>query len=250
MSLWSSASVVRQRRPSANVPFYRPPPSCQIQDLAGKYERLFGRRTLGTFVEVGAYDGESYSNTCFLADIGWRGVYVEPMPDFVTQCALRHANNNVRVFPYAVGACEGKVGLHVGGTLTTTSARQVEVYEQISWARGNHHGEVISVSQLCLDTVLERADMPFDFDLLVVDVEGAEEAVFAGMGPQWRPRVMIVELEDTHPDIAPFADIRERTRALRSAICARGYSEFHRDTINTVFTSDLTYPPLSSDPLL
>lgn len=216
--------------------FYRPPSSCQIPDLAVKYEQLFGRRTLGTFVEVGAYDGESFSNTSFLADLGWVGAYVEPVPEYAAACARRHADNRVLVFPYAIGAQEAVVDLHVGGTLTTTSARQVEVYEQIPWARGNHRGHVTSVLQVRLDTVLARADLPLDFDLLVVDVEGTEDSVFASMGEQWQPRVMIVEIEDEHPDLSKFEDVRDRAIELRSTLAARGYREFYRDAINTIFT--------------
>src|SRR5579885_680685 len=73
--------------------FYRPTQTCQIPILGGLYEHLFGERTDGTFVEVGAYDGETYSNTSSLADLGWRGVYVEPVPSSVARCRQRHARN-------------------------------------------------------------------------------------------------------------------------------------------------------------
>jgi FkbM family methyltransferase len=218
--------------------FYRPPPTCQIPGLAEKYEELFGRRTTGTFTEVGAYDGVSFSNTSFLADLGWRGIYFEPVPEFAALCALRHIGNHVAVMPYAVGARPAQVDLHLGGTLTTTSARQVEVYNQIPWARGNHIGAVISVPQLRLDFVLDLAKFPHDFDLLVVDVEGAEAAVFEGLDSRWRPKVMIVEIEDEHPDLAKFEDVRERAVALRQTIASRGYREWYRDPINSIFVRD------------
>jgi FkbM family methyltransferase len=216
--------------------FYRPPPTCQIPEIGEKYEELFGCRSMGTFVEVGAYDGVSFSNTSFLADLGWRGIYFEPVPEFAALCALRHIGNHVAVMPYAVGARPAQVDLHLGGTLTTTSARQVEVYNQIPWAQGNHIGAVISVPQLRLDFALDLAKYPHDFDLLVVDVEGAEAAVFEGLDSRWRPRVMIVEIEDEHPDLAKFEDVRERAVALRQTIASRGYKEFYRDAINTIFT--------------
>lgn len=61
---------------------YRPPINCQIPHCAAIFEELFGLKRDGFFVEAGAYDGESFSNTSFLADIGWRGVYVEPVVEF------------------------------------------------------------------------------------------------------------------------------------------------------------------------
>ncbi|MCX8505445.1 MAG: hypothetical protein ORN98_02375, partial [Alphaproteobacteria bacterium] len=53
---------------------------CQIKDLAKHYENLFGKKDKGVFVEIGAFDGQEVSNTAGLADLGWRGVYVEPVP--------------------------------------------------------------------------------------------------------------------------------------------------------------------------
>ena len=223
--------------------FYRPPASCQIPDLAGKYEQLFGRRTLGTFVEVGAFDGESFSNTSFLADLGWRGAYIEAAPEFALKCALRHANNNVRVFPCAAGTRAGQVDLHLGGTLTTSSARQVEIYEQVPWAQGNHRGQVISVPQVRLDTILESMQFSSDFDLLVCDTEGTEDQVLAGLATRWRPRVMIFEIEDEHPDLMKFEDLREKAQELRRTIEARGYRLWWKDAINSIYTrADLPLP--------
>lgn len=221
-------------QPSSNI--YHPPASCQIPDLAAKYEQLLGLRTLGTFVEVGAYDGESFSNTCFLADLGWRGLYVEPVSAYALACSLRHANNNVRVAPCAVGADTGPIELHIGGTLTTTSARQVEIYEQLPWAKGNHYGLTSIVHQVRLDFLLDAMSVPKEFDLLVVDVEGTETEVFAGLNESWRPKVMIVEIEDEHSDLAKFEDVKARAEELRKTIERRGYREFWRDPINTIFT--------------
>ena len=202
------------------------------------FAALFGRRTLGTYVMVGAYDGESFGPTSCLADLGWRGLEVEASPELAMQCALRHANNNVRVFPCAAGAKRGRVTLHLGGTLSTTSARQVEVYEQIPWAQGNHRGETITVPQYRLDDLLEQARFPVDFDLLVIDVEGSEGEVLNGLAARWRPRVMIVEIEDEHPDLMKFEDLRRQALLLRQGIHARGYRDYFRDRINTIFVRE------------
>src|SRR5258706_14970608 len=59
--------------------FHRRPNLCQIPILEGLYEQLFGQRADGCFVEVGAFDGETYGNTAGLADLGWTGLYIEPV---------------------------------------------------------------------------------------------------------------------------------------------------------------------------
>jgi len=60
--------------------------SCQIPNLKKIYREIFGDCAFGTFVEVGAFDGESFSNTSGLADFGWRGLYIEPISEFAIQC--------------------------------------------------------------------------------------------------------------------------------------------------------------------
>ena len=47
--------------------------TCQIPDLDKIYTKYFGEDTDRIFVEVGAFDGESVSNTSCLADAGWKG---------------------------------------------------------------------------------------------------------------------------------------------------------------------------------
>src|SRR5262245_554998 len=51
--------------------FYRPDADCQVRGLDAIYNAAFGNLKHGVFVEVGAYDGQFVSNTCFLADLGW-----------------------------------------------------------------------------------------------------------------------------------------------------------------------------------
>jgi hypothetical protein len=56
--------------------FYTLSATCQIQNLSWIYEMFFAHKKDGTFVEVGAFDGDYASNTSCLADMGWRGHYI------------------------------------------------------------------------------------------------------------------------------------------------------------------------------
>lgn len=58
----------------------------------------------GSFVDLGCYDGETYSNTAALADIGWPGICVDAAPDAIGACAKRYANSNVTVIAAAFEA--------------------------------------------------------------------------------------------------------------------------------------------------
>src|SRR6266849_5987581 len=102
--------------------FYVPSPSCQIPTLAFLYELFFGRRNDGRFVEVGAYDGYSFSNTSCLAAVGWSGLYVEAVPRFAEECRTRYAGNDrIAVVNAAVGDRPGALDVVVGGPYSTSN---------------------------------------------------------------------------------------------------------------------------------
>ena len=216
---------------------YLPHASCQIPDLAEILEDKFGLRADGMFVEVGAFDGQTCSNTSFLADLGWHGLYIEPVPAFAEMCAARHRGNaGVQVANCAIGETEKLIELHIGSVLTTADPAMKAAYGQIDWAQSLLQGRTIPVKQVPLATVLRAAGMPKRFDLLVVDVEGGEEGVFNSFSlDDWRPRMMIVELEDEHPSFQQFPAIVARARALRARLQAAGYDEVFSDHVNTVF---------------
>ena len=227
--------LARLDRPAPEIQnFYKPPRSCQIPNLGFLYELVFGQIADGFFVEVGAYDGETFSNSSFLADLGWRGVLIEPVPQFVDACRERHRGNSVLVVERAVGSASGHVTLQVAGGLSSTNAEQIQEYSQLDWAsslvRG---GTTITVQMSTLDEVLFEAGAPVGLDLLVVDVEGGESAVFEGFDlDRWRPKMMIVELSDAHPDLTTT---RASDARLCQSIVESGYRILYKDMVNTIF---------------
>ena len=217
--------------------FYRPPSNCQVPDLAEKWETIFGRRTDGYFVEIGAYDGESFSNTSCLSDAGWAGLYVEPIIEFADKCRARHAANpRVKVLNCAASDASGVAEIFIGDTLTTLVGDQVADYEKIDWAKGLHRGQRREIQIDLLDNILEAQQIPIGFDALVVDVEGAEEKVIRGFDiDKWCPKVILIELEDEHPDFRDNSRIVSAVAGIRRKIEAAGYSIYFKDLINSLY---------------
>ena len=58
---------------------YRDTKTSQIEDLHNIYQKVFGYKTDGFFVEVGAYDGHRWSNTTPLIEANWSGIMIEPV---------------------------------------------------------------------------------------------------------------------------------------------------------------------------
>jgi FkbM family methyltransferase len=228
----------RVGRRASGRDFYSPSASCQIPELADLYRLYFGERHDGLFVEVGAYDGVSFSNSSCLADAGWSGILIEPIPAFAELCRERYRDNErIEVVHCAAGAEEGEVEISVAGPFTTTNSDVMKSYGTIDWAkRAVSRATTIRVQQRTLDAIL--ADSRFRdrlIDVLIVDVEGAEEAVFAGFSLSQRaPKMIIVELSHTHPDLH---DISANDAQLQRAIEHAGYAVVYKDKINTVLLS-------------
>jgi FkbM family methyltransferase len=224
--------------------FYPLSATCQIQHLGRLYEAVFGRRTDGTFVEIGAFDGERYSNTSCLADVGWRGLYVEPVPLHVALCRERHRGNpDVHVLECAIGATPGRRSLQLAQLFSSFHADTIETSKELFRSLGADQarvpfeaiftGETLMVEVRRLDAVLTEHGIAPGFEVLVVDVEGHETEVFDSFDLRtWSPRLVIVELLDLH---GRYGKAGTEMAALRARILSQGYEHLHVDEANTVF---------------
>lgn len=213
--------------------FYPQESSCQIPGLSHLFELFIGRREDGVFVEIGAYDGKSFSNTWGLANRGWAGLMAEPVPAFAAKARAAHVDHpRVRVVQTAVGAFEGTLEILTSGPLTSANPDLNAEYEEISWAKEIVGDSALTVPMTTLSKLLETELPATDIDVLVVDVEGFESEVFAGYDWSNQPSMMIVELSETHPDIRTT---RASDAILMRELVARGYEVAYKDSINTVF---------------
>jgi FkbM family methyltransferase len=67
------------------VPFHS-----QIGQDRFVFERYFADRRRGRFLDIGAYDGVTFSNSLFFEEeLGWQGICVEPLPDVFAKLKAR-----------------------------------------------------------------------------------------------------------------------------------------------------------------
>jgi FkbM family methyltransferase len=152
--------------------------------------RLFGERTTGTYVDVGAADPVLDSVTKVFYDVGWRGLNIEPAPHYATKLALaRPEDVNLQV---CAGAEQGLVMLHVVED-TGLSSISTEVIRAIDSQVLTSINLPVAVERL--DSLMSQAGLrPDDIQFLKIDVEGAEDDVLRGIDfATWRPWVVIVE---------------------------------------------------------
>lgn len=165
--------------------------TCQIENLGKLYEDLpkpfgiFDPEYEGRFVEVGSFDGPTYSNVWQFVKAGWKGIMIEPMEE--NRAKLR---DNLIKIPHSRVileplACSDRPGL-------------VPMFFEREGSREAKPGELTHMVQaMRLDDILEADRWEPDFDILVIDVETHEQPVLRGFDlAKWGPKVAIVEAYD------------------------------------------------------
>jgi len=153
----------------------------------------------GFFVEAGANDGYTQSNTYWLERFrGWRGLLVEPMSELYEFCRLeRPAATVVRAALVSYDYAEGTVTMRFGDLMSTVIGSH-EVHERTEFgnALGIYDAHTEEVPARTLSALLDEIGAP-EVDLLSLDVEGFEPTALAGIDfERHAPRWILVEVHD------------------------------------------------------
>ncbi len=199
--------------------------------------QVFRQRPSGFFVEVGAYDGMTLSNTFFLEQMGWHGILVEPI------LPLCHKAAAVRPRSRVIHCACSRPGSPATARFTVTQNVPVLSYlhaDQAHVDRCLREGAQlveIEVPVRTLDDILlaqRKNSAPFGgpwiprrgwrIDLVSIDTEGCELDVLEGIDlHRFRPRVLVIEND------------RPSGAAIEPYLEQRGYRKFHRQAINDFY---------------
>lgn len=144
-------------------------------------DKLFKRKTNGTFFDIGAHDGITFSNSYFFEkERNWKGICVEPIPEIFDK--LNQNRNCIKVN----GCISDKVGsekfLRVKGELVDTEmlsglvndydARHLERIDREIEEYGGSKEEIevtcYNINQLLKDNNIQQVDF------FTIDTEGNE----------------------------------------------------------------------------
>ena len=129
----------------------------------------------GTFLDIGANDGVTLSNTKALSDRGWSGVLVEPSPE-----AFRKLKENYRAiggsyfYNFALGNHNGEIDFYDSGTHLNkedTGLLSTASEEDYNKWRGTTQFTPIKVQCFRYKTFLNRVKIK-EFDFISLDAEG------------------------------------------------------------------------------
>jgi FkbM family methyltransferase len=156
---------------------------------------MLGPKTDGFFLDIGAYDGVSGSNTLFFEQVGWTGICVEPNPWKYVDCVKARPRSRV---VHAALSRHHRVGVgQFTMVLEPTGSEQLSFLTTTAQHRYRCQVESdrmyqVPVPVLSADMALGNYDGPIDF--VSLDVEGGELDVLAGFDlARRRPRVFVIE---------------------------------------------------------
>lgn len=153
--------------------------------------RLFKQKPLGFFVEVGALDGVRFSNTLFFEKQGWKGICLEPHPDFFQKLIQNRPGSHC--LQVAAGREEGELPFFAEprgefSTLVRENTQNINLSNKMAGFR-----EIV-VKVLPLDKILSDYSTPSPIDFISIDVEGAEPDVLAGFSlGEYSPTCLVIE---------------------------------------------------------
>jgi FkbM family methyltransferase len=153
--------------------------------------KIFSAKEYGVCVEVGAFDGVSFSNSLLLEQRGWDCILVEPNPHLCEQ--IRKNRPSAKLFACAASDLRGTAVLNFG--------MEADLYGTIEGGglpldrlRIESSGlKTVNVETRTLDDILQEAGHA-SIDFLSIDVEGHELSVLRGFDiGNWKPRIAILE---------------------------------------------------------
>jgi len=150
---------------------------------------------IGTFIDVGCNDCETFSNTRALALRGWKGILLDCSPTAIDRCKkLYNGHKGIYIYDYAISSHNGKAILQESGPLCTPSdIGLVSTFHQHEKARFDRKVkyEPIEVKTFKWKTALNRWKIK-EFDCVSLDVEGDELNILPDMDLS-KTRLIVIE---------------------------------------------------------
>lgn len=132
----------------------------------------------GRFLDIGAYDGKTFSNTLRLTELGWSGVCVEPSPTAFSGLIKIHQNNpEIILVNAAISVHGGWLEFYDSGgdALSSSSPEHVAKWSQGCGVKFTRYS-LLSVPMQELFTKFGYA-----YDFINLDVEGLNWELFQAL---------------------------------------------------------------------
>jgi FkbM family methyltransferase len=159
------------------------------QNLEEQY--IVGHGRGKRFLDIGAYDGETFSSTRALVEKGWSGLYIEPNPVVLPQLREVAKLSGSEVLPVAIGSVCDTLPFYMNGDMVSSlDKRHTDL-----WSKNTGMTfEPVPVQVLDVESLGTIAG--YDFDMLNLDVEGLNWDIFKQFDwSKWKFNVVCIEFD-------------------------------------------------------
>lgn len=178
------------------------------------------------YIDIGAYDGITYSNTMMLYKLGARGINIEPMKTpYNTLCAIRKEDINLNI---AINDKPGDFKFFKSQYDMCASLEEDYIKKFFSDLTTIDTTDIISVECITVHQLIDRYNLKQkDVDLLCIDTKGKDKMVIDGfIEERVLPKVICAETGN---------GFSKKNVTFQNWIQSKGYM-LHSDTfINSIF---------------
>lgn len=159
------------------------------QNLEEPYIQKYARGS--RFLDIGAYDGQTFSSTKALVEKGWTGVYVEPNPLILDKLYDVAKQSGSVVLPVAIGTTCGTLPFYANSDMISSLDKR----HRDIWATNNRMVfDTVQVDVIDVKTLASRVGT--EFDVLNLDVEGINWEIFEQFDwSVWKFNVVCIEYD-------------------------------------------------------
>ncbi len=189
-------------------------------------QTLFPDQQSRVFVDIGAHDGRTFSNTWALEHLhGWTGIAIEPNPEVFARLQL---SRKCHLFQGCISDVGGELEFRVCRGPAEMLSGLVDHYHPDHVNRIERESldseklEIIRVPSVTLTSLLDRFGVT-SVDYLSLDTEGAEYAILSSIDLQ-ACKIRVIDVENNYADPRIFHLLRKAGYRLVSIL---GCDEFY-----------------------
>ena len=192
---WAGTCNVREkaiiRTHQSHAAYDKRQPMFSQNDEEAVIMRFFGNIT-GRFLDIGAYDGKTFSNTFRLVDSGWSGICIEPSPSVFPRLQELHGSNP------RITLVQRALSDHIGKQLFYDSnGDAISTFDEghkRRWEEGAHSKfSEVEVETTTVDEMF--AAYGYDFDFINIDVESYNWELFNKFDFNKMPKLQLICIE-------------------------------------------------------
>lgn len=145
----------------------------------------------GTYIEIGVWDATALSNTYIFYEMGWKGLLVEPIPQWARMVKGKRPKDIM--VTKAISNASGKITMYINSARSSLSE---------DWAGLFGSYKPIQVEAIRMDELMPKYPEFMTPDFVSLDVEGHEEQVLESIDwNTFKPTVYCIEAVNYDPEL-------------------------------------------------